>query len=265
MEEVPESMDPYVSLVHTGHYRETRGYFTSRRQGSKSWLFILTLDGAGRFRHREGEVVCHSGEAALLQPRTMHEYGVDPHADGWELIWAHFHPREHWAPFLAWPRIGPGIATVALTRSFEDVFDAMRRAHREREELLAMPAIEEALVRSWREAAPTPSLVHDERVRLVTEYLQDHLAEAHSVAALSHRVGLSESRLSHLFQSELGVSPRVYLERLRMDRARRLLANTNLTIREIAEEVGMENEFYFSNRFRKLVGISPSGWRAGRP
>jgi len=258
--------DPRVVSLLTGHYREHPGYGTLRRQGSRSWLLILTTEGEGRFRFPGGEARTQETEVALLKPHTMHEYAVAPGAQVWDLWWAHFQPRPHWSAFLDWPVVGKGLSIVRLGVEAPSVLEAMARAHTHAlaggvaDEYLAMAALEEALVRAWRVAAPAgPPL--DPRVRRAIELMRADLRRTWSVPELAEAVGLSASRFGHLFQGEVGTSPRLFAERLRMDRARQLLEISDLTIRAIAAEVGYESEFYFSNRFHRFLGLSPSRWR----
>jgi len=52
-----------------------------------------------------------------------------------------------------------------------------------------------------------------------------------------------------------------YLERVRLDRARRLLDSTALPVLRVAASVGFEDAFYFSRRFKRDTGSSPRAWR----
>ena len=64
-------------------------------------------------------------------------------------------------------------------------------------------------------------------------------------------------------QSVMGVSPMVYVNRKRIEKAKRWLWESDLSIREIAERLGLEG-YYFSRLFKHHTGISPSAYRASR-
>jgi AraC family transcriptional regulator of arabinose operon len=55
-----------------------------------------------------------------------------------------------------------------------------------------------------------------------------------------------------------------YVEARRIERATQLLRVTSLSVKQIAEQVGFESPFYFSLRFKKATGISPSAYRDNR-
>jgi AraC-like DNA-binding protein len=80
----------------------------------------------------------------------------------------------------------------------------------------------------------------------------DHLARAAS---------LGRSRFGQRFRRATGLPPRQYLERLRMEEARRLLEE-DLPVTRVAELAGFEDPLYFSRRFRALHGVAPTAYRA---
>jgi AraC family transcriptional regulator of arabinose operon len=73
---------------------------------------------------------------------------------------------------------------------------------------------------------------------------------------------MSVSRVAHLFREQVGVTPQQFLERQRMERASQLLEMTALSVKEIAHQVGFENPFYFTLRFKRQTGQSPTAFRS---
>ena len=73
--------------------------------------------------------------------------------------------------------------------------------------------------------------------------------------------GLSYVQFLRRFKAYTGVSPSEYVMTLRLQKAKELLTNTNFQIRQIAFYCGFENEYYFSNFFKKQTGISPTSFR----
>jgi AraC family transcriptional regulator of arabinose operon len=130
---------------------------------------------------------------------------------------------------------------------------------------LAGNALEEALLWANVVASKNPWMSMDDRVRKAADYLVANLREPFRLENLARHCGASVSRLAHLFKEQTGSSPQQYLERHRMQHAGRLLRLTSLGIGEIAAEVGYEDPFYFSNRFRRHSGKSPSQYRGQRP
>lgn len=89
---------------------------------------------------------------------------------------------------------------------------------------------------------------------------QDYF-ENHSLESLEEETGISKYRLCHDFSKYMQVPPIRYLNRVRIAQAKLLLEQTNRTVHEIGEEVGIPNTSHFVRLFEKIVGISPAGYR----
>jgi len=268
---------PQVRHITTGHFDEGPGYATYRPEGTDDWLFILTCRGAGRIAHGppgdRGRIITRPGHAALLRPGALHDYRTDRNARRWELRWAHFRPHAHWMPWLDWPAVDrldpPGLRLLHIddAPAFERVRDALAEADRLRHdptpqaEMLALNALERALLYADAANPLTSGRPLDDRVQKTLAFLRDHLAESIDLTRLARHAHLSPSRLSHLFREQVGQTPLQYLERLRVDRARQLLELTAHPVQDIARRVGFDSPFYFSLRFKKQTGQSPRQYR----
>lgn len=98
-------------------------------------------------------------------------------------------------------------------------------------------------------------------IAAVKAYVCDHMAEELSIIRMGELAGMSESRFSHLFKEETGVSFMEYVAMVRMEKARELLSSTDLRINEIAEQIGIVNPNYFSAQYKKRTGQSPGEFR----
>lgn len=81
---------------------------------------------------------------------------------------------------------------------------------------------------------------------------------------LSVRVGRSKYHLSRAFRDYYHVTPGAYLTSVRLARAKELLAETDLPVREIGRRVGLSNSAYFTTLFKQRFGYSPKEYRALR-
>jgi len=101
----------------------------------------------------------------------------------------------------------------------------------------------------------------DRRVEVVMHLMQARIEASFSSAELARAVNLSSSRLRHLFKAEAGLSMRQYRKRLRMAEAQRLLAETFLTVKEIAGQVGANDLSRFVREFKVTCGMTPTQYR----
>lgn len=78
---------------------------------------------------------------------------------------------------------------------------------------------------------------------------------------IARRTGLSYVQFLRRFKEYTGMTPTDYLYGLRIQKAKSLLADTELLIKEVSDACGFDNEYYFSNFFKKHVKVSPSSFR----
>ncbi|MCS7273232.1 MAG: helix-turn-helix transcriptional regulator [Fimbriimonadales bacterium] len=100
-----------------------------------------------------------------------------------------------------------------------------------------------------------------ERLRAALEYLQSHLSDTDVLQKVSERLCVSPRQCQRLFRVVLGCSPSEYLTELRMRRAATLLVSTNMSVSEIALEVGYLSLSHFSRVFRERFGKTPRAFR----
>ena len=113
------------------------------------------------------------------------------------------------------------------------------------------------------------SRVHNKRVgknvsshiRAVCDYVELHADEPFTNQDLARRAGYSEQYLRRKFTEEMGVSLPDYIRAVRMERAKNLLLNSELSIQEIADRLQFCSRGHFSEVFLKSVGVTPAKYR----
>ena len=78
------------------------------------------------------------------------------------------------------------------------------------------------------------------------------------------QVGLNPSYFSTYFKQICGSSFKEYLNMVRVEEAKRLLANTDYSILDIAIAIGFDNQSYFSKVFKRVTGVTPGRFRESR-
>jgi len=82
-----------------------------------------------------------------------------------------------------------------------------------------------------------------------------------SLAVIAEKTGLSYVQFLRRFKAYTGVSPSDYLNTLRVQKSKNMLGDPRLAVKDISAACGFENEYYFSNFFKKQTGMSPSAFR----
>lgn len=103
--------------------------------------------------------------------------------------------------------------------------------------------------------ASTPSIAEVQR------WLNDHLTDDLRVDSLAERAHMSPRSFARRFREETGTTPAAYVERLRVEAARRLLETTDLTVATIAQQVGLHQPETLHRAFRRQLGTTPDRYR----
>ena len=101
----------------------------------------------------------------------------------------------------------------------------------------------------------------NKRFEAVCEHIHNNISEKLTLKELSTKCSLSESRFSHLFTELFGKSPKQYIMNVRMENAKELLLDSDMSVLEVGTAVGIDDQNYFSRIFKKHCGMSPSEFR----
>lgn len=105
------------------------------------------------------------------------------------------------------------------------------------------------------------SMPYSKAVRKSIQYMRNHLQEKLTVNELARVAELSESRFSHLFREETGMSPMTYFRMEKIANAKEMLKESEHTVYEIASILGFSSESHFIRAFREQVGMPPGEYR----
>lgn len=134
------------------------------------------------------------------------------------------------------------------------------------EEVLARICIHLDLARRANPIAPSPQAARarnpDEvmvtaAMRLITQYLQAPFP----LAEIARRIGTYEKKLSQTFRAQTGFTVFAFVREERIRRARQLLAETDMSMLDIADQIGFQNAANFATAFRERMGMTPSVYR----
>ncbi|GLX66729.1 helix-turn-helix transcriptional regulator [Paenibacillus glycanilyticus] len=108
--------------------------------------------------------------------------------------------------------------------------------------------------------APRSRLLCDQSIA----YLQQHLTRPFDAKHMEQTLHFHFDYLARCLRKYTGMSPLQYLHDLQVRKAKSLLENTELSVAEIGQQVGIDNANYFIRLFRKLAGITPGQYRSVR-
>ncbi len=236
-----------------------RSYYIRRTASTVSCLETV-LSGSGTVRLDGREYRLMAGDSYLLPEGHDHEYFSDKN-NPWKKVWVNFSGDFSLSLLKLWGLDGNNIFHGL------DLSDLLYRMQGYCNGIDTASAYErctgimaEAFTRiscSLRSAGD----VYLSPAHILRMYIDRHITEPLVTTQLADYIGKSESQAQRLFHAEYGTSLYKYILEQKLSLACQLLRETGLTVREIANYLSFEDEFYFSGLFRRKIGISPSKYR----
>jgi len=215
--------------------------------------------GASKIRYRDRMVSQRAGDVVVIPAREVHTGETDG-PQGWSYRMLYL-PEDVLAGFTVAEDLtfdGPSIADPELARRIVELH-ALLDAGTDR--LRGQTALVDVLqmlctrhaggsVDRSRDARPSATLC------LVRDYLEAHFAKAISLMELSALSGVSPFHLSRRFRARYGLPPYMYLELVRVNRAREMLRRGD-PISRVAFDTGFSDQSHLTRRFKRVVGVPP--------
>lgn len=100
--------------------------------------------------------------------------------------------------------------------------------------------------------------VYNSEISSILIHIEKNLSEIRNLEELANKCNLSLSRFKHLFKKEVGIPPTEYINRKKVEKAELLLFNSNLSIKNIAYDLGFSSPAYFTTVFKQYKGYPPT-------
>ncbi|MEN9360858.1 MAG: Multiple antibiotic resistance protein MarA [Verrucomicrobiota bacterium] len=251
-------------LRHIIETEAAPGYFKEGRlRSDKGWLLKITLAGEGELHHADKSWRLPAGRAFLVAVNDAQmSYRIAPGASSWHFIYC--------------AMSDPGCRSIAelLVQQRGRVFDCglqdplLRKLLREvRKDLKLSELASAALALEIFEALLHWSSLEDPASRQTLtmrakEFIKARIHEPLTVSSVAAHLKISPEHLSRIFRQDEGITCQQWIQSRRLELARRILLETDLPIKLLADQIGMEAK-RFSSWFRNLDGRRPLEIRRG--
>ena len=228
------------------------------------WGLLFPVEGTGKISLNDSVITASKGSLFIYKPGyryTFHSCGA------WRYLWFHFPVRHHMLGQIDFEEVIPGLG---MWNPSPEVWDrilielreaiALEEIHRPGWEALALLLVETVIQRFCNRSLPGEKHSHD-RIRHIIQLLTSE--NDYKIGEIASECGMSVSLLFQVFRKEMGCSPREYREQFFLRQGKKMLLNTDLSLESIAEACHMCDRYYFSNRFKRLFGVSPASFRKG--
>jgi len=258
----------HLHICSIGYYPKAKEHYTNRKKGLPENFIFYCVDGHGWYKIEDQRYEIGPNEFFILPQNIAHSYGNDPEHP-WSIYWIHFGGdalpafnetlavQRHFKPF----HIKNSADTVSI---FTKIYKALQLGYSIDNLLFANMCLSHFLTLFIYNARHTEA-VGTEKADCVDSailFMQQHIDENISLNDLSKHYNYSVSRFSNLFKQKTGYAPIDYFLQMKMQKACQQLDFTNESIKMIAFSMGFDDPYYFSKRFKTIIGVSPKKYRA---
>jgi AraC-like DNA-binding protein/mannose-6-phosphate isomerase-like protein (cupin superfamily) len=254
-------------LTDIGFYPRAQFHYRERPSGISAHILIYCLEGKGWVELPSGNVNINPNEVLIIPAEMPHKYGADD-KNPWTIYWAHFKGLQS-AYFVSLLTkqfksfVNDNIFLEERIKIFDMIYRSLESGYSLDNLFFASTSFQYFLTTLTfsDKFASAQHAVEKDVVDLSIEYMQDHLDTPIKLEALAASVNLSLSHYSNIFKRKTGYSPIIYFNHLKIQHACQYLQFTSLRINEISSKLGIEDPYYFSRLFTKVMGLSPVEYR----
>lgn len=235
-------------------------YTIARPQGRQDYQLIYLRSGYAAHLVNGREVLLKEHGLALYRPGEPQLYRYIKHEQN-EAYWIHFSGSEI-EPLLQ--RFGYDFKLKQLGADFYDfeaVVNEMLQYIDKKDYCELCPALFKVLLLRLSDRALNSAADEDHRLLLVRDEMDSSYNEEHPVGFYAEKAGYNERYFIRAFKNEFGLTPRKYINKLRIERAIHMLKETAMSVTTISKTVGFSDPYYFSRLFKQITGKSPSEYR----
>lgn len=264
--------DVYSSILHItdiGYYPKAYHHFRERNEPINQFVFIYCIEGEGWFKTGSHEYTVSENQYFILPAGIPHTYGSDDN-NPWTIYWIHFKGKlaSSFARNQDRPiEIRPGLHSRITDRIelFEEIFRTLEMGYSRENLLYACTVFHHYLgtlhyIQQYRDVKKDESQKND-IVTAAIHYMKENLEKKLSLDEIAEHTGYSASYFTAMFNKRTGFAPLTYFNQLKIQQACKLLDFTDMKINQICHKIGIEDTYYFSRLFSKVMGMSPREYK----
>ncbi len=254
---------PYPNDKHPTGYH----FDLERGRVLHEYQVVYITRGSGEFESKAtGKKKIKAGDVIMLFPGVWHRYNPDKKI-GWEEHWVSFNgdfpvrfvERGFFSP--EHPLLEPGY-NVLMFDLYREILSAMQSEPIGYQQLIASLTIEIlARLRTAVLAKNAGGKDVEAIIARARRILVHQTEKAVDIKALAKQLNISYSWFRRMFKHYTGMPPRKFHQQIRINKAKELLTNRNMSVKTISHKLGFESEYYFMVLFKKITKKTPSQWR----
>ncbi|MGN6181069.1 MAG: AraC family transcriptional regulator [Mucilaginibacter sp.] len=254
-------------ITDIGYYPRAKFHLRKRPHGAEQNILIYCVEGVGSVTIGTSNQNIRSGDFFVIPKNITHSYKTEEN-NPWTIFWCHF-KGEQTDEIInkIHEKYGSYKASIGFQQERIDLFNELY-TNLERgysydnltyNNLLFLNFLASFLFQDkFKSSIPEKT---DSIIERAIFFMQNNIEKSLSIADIAKHVNISASHFSSVFKKNTGFPPIDYFNHLKIQKACQYLQFTNLRIREISYQIGMDDPYYFSRLFTKTMGNSPKEYR----
>ena len=252
-------------ITDIGYYPRARFHYVERPKGIDQHIIIYCHDGVGFIETGTAEYRVNPGEFFFIPAKTPHAYRAEEN-NAWTIYWIHFKGplASGLADRLSAAANGKGVVHSAekSIAIFNDMYAQLERGYSNDTLMYINMCFWHYLASLvYNSKAAEPAANSKGPVDAAIDFLSGNVSRMVSLQELARQANLSPAHFAVVFKKNTGFRPMEYFNQLKVQKACQYLLFTNLRIKEIALALGMDDQYYFSRLFAKVMGMAPNHYR----
>lgn len=259
-----------IYVTDIGFYPKAEFHYRERQQGIDQYILLYCTAGKGEVQIEKMPYPLLAGNFIIIPAEKAHAYASDKN-NPWTIYWAHFKGhlvKSLIALLLRRQKNYKGFVQFNESRIklFDDIYLNLERGYSTDnlcyvntsfQHFLSSFIFDDKFNYSSKKVMVNP-------IDLSIEYMQKNLHATFTLAEVAKSVNLSSSHFSALFKEQTGFAPIKYFNQIKIQKACQYLQFTDLRIKEIAAALGIDDQYYFSRMFSKIMGVAPQDYKIKR-
>lgn len=260
--------DMYITDI--GYYPKAKFHYRERPHGADQHIFIYCTEGKGEVSMKQRKHLIEAGDFFVVPNKTAHKYSADE-INPWTIYWIHFKGQRADSIVEMFKQKFNGYKgfknfTENTVQLFHEMYTQLERGYSIEYLTYSNMCLSHyfaTFLYSYT-ANQTGELGYKDMNDGAIDFFKNNLDKTLTLQEMAASVNLSPSHFSSVFKKKSGFTPVEYFNHLKVQKACQYLLFTNLRIKEIALELGIDDQFYFSRMFNKVMGTSPNEYREKR-
>lgn len=256
-------------LTDIGYYPKAKFHYRSRPQGADQHILIYCVEGKGSFTVKKTTHKIEAGDFFVIPAKMPHTYAADE-GSPWTIYWIHFKGTAS-AGIISCMEKGAGLKSFIRHHEksielFNEMYTQLERGYRADNLMYASMCLWHFLTTFlYNDKYGTSGKLDDkDATDRAIDFLSRNIDKMLTLEEIASEASLSPSHFSTLFKRKTGFSPIEYSNHLKVQKACQYLLFTKLRVKEISQELGIEDQYYFSRMFAKVMGVAPNEYREKR-